>query len=477
MDGGDSGDDGPPIVEVSGVALNKTATVILKGGNETLIATISPVDATKQNVIWSSGDTDVATVSNGVVTAVAAGSAAIIVTTEDGGYTAGCAVTVTAYDISLTPSGTCIFPLATVGYGPQTAQSVMIRNTGSQATGALTLGLSGAGSSSFALSATLVNSIALWGTGSFTVVPHIGLTAGTYTATVTVSGGNGISVNFTVSFIVLPSYIMKAVPAGTVSTENTGSGNTDNWEAGKNSAYIKPYSMNAFSIGETEITYELWYAVRSWAESIGGYTFANPGREGNDGTDGAVPTTAKQEPVTWISWRDAVVWCNAYSEAAGRAPVYKYNSAVLRESEDSTVNEGSGKAELAIADTAASGFRLPTEAAWEYAARGGVPGTGTPWTYTYAGSNTADGVAVHSGNSGNNTAVVKSKSANSLDLYDMSGNVWEGCQDRIDMGALSLPIIRGGNWSSDAGFCIVAYRNIGTSSYRNNIVGFRVVCP
>jgi uncharacterized repeat protein (TIGR02543 family) len=105
-----------------------------------------------------------------------------------------------AYGISLNQSGTWTFPAATAGYGAQTAKSVTITNTGNQPTGSLTLALSS--SSAFTLSATSMGSITAGGSNSFTVTPKTGLSAGTYTATVTVSGGNGISASFNVSFTV-----------------------------------------------------------------------------------------------------------------------------------------------------------------------------------------------------------------------------------------------------------------------------------
>ena len=83
-------------VAVTGVSLNKNATSIEVGANETLTATIAPANATNKNVSWTSSNTSVATVSNGTVTAVAAGNANITVTTEDGSFSDVCAVTVTA---------------------------------------------------------------------------------------------------------------------------------------------------------------------------------------------------------------------------------------------------------------------------------------------------------------------------------------------------------------------------------------------
>jgi hypothetical protein len=94
-----------------------------------------------------------------------------------------------------------------------------------------------------------------------------------------------------------------------------------------------------FSIEETEIPYKLWKVVYYWAtddaRGTNRYTFANPGRQGGDHITGPVGTN--QHPVTTISWRDAVVWCNAYSEATGKTPVFNYGDVVLRESEDSSV--------------------------------------------------------------------------------------------------------------------------------------------
>jgi uncharacterized protein YjdB len=84
-----------PVIAVTGVSLNKTALQLKAGENETLIATIRPTDATNKNVTWTSSDTDVASVHDGLVTAKKAGTAVITVITEDGNFTAVCAVTVT----------------------------------------------------------------------------------------------------------------------------------------------------------------------------------------------------------------------------------------------------------------------------------------------------------------------------------------------------------------------------------------------
>jgi formylglycine-generating enzyme required for sulfatase activity len=266
--------------------------------------------------------------------------------------------------------------------------------------------------------------------------------------------------------------------------------------AGSNGVFIegRTVSLSAYKIAKYETTYELWYEVKTWATS-NGYTFTNAGCEGKNGTDGAAPTSAaKTEPVTTISWRDAVVWCNAYSEMSGKTPAYYSDTGcttVIKTLSGDTVYVKSG----------ANGYRLPTEAEWEAAARGGNPSDTTNWAYTYAGSGTIGNVAVYGSNYPSTyTAPVGSKAANSAGLYDMSGNVWEWCWDwngSISTGSVSNPtgaglatyrVGRGGSWNSLADFCTVSYRysGIGDPPYRDNNappyghvfsdLGFRVVC-
>jgi formylglycine-generating enzyme required for sulfatase activity len=473
-------------VAVTGVSLDQPTLTLPPNSTATLAATVSPDNAANKAVSWASDDTDVATVSEaGVVTAVAAGTADITVTTADGGFTATCAVKVTNYGISLDPTGTHTFPAAVVGYAAQTVQTVTVSNTGNQATGELTAALSGGDSSSFTLTKTSIPSISVGGNDTFPVVPKTGLAAGTYADTVTVSGGNDISAAFTVSFTVLPGYTMINVNSGTVSVSVDYNGSTSGYGTGPfSNAETVNVLIDTFSIGETEVTYELWRAVYDWAthtdRGANAYSFATSGRQGGDTATGPVGTN--QHPVTTISWRDAVVWCNAYSEALGKTPVYylegtadfSNTTRVLRESESSDISAGSGKAERAVLNSSATGFRLPTDAEWEYAARGGDPSDTTNWNYTYAGSGTVGDVAVYPGNSGNKTAVVKSKVPNGLGLYDMSGNVWERCQD---VYSDANRVVRGGSWRNDASYCTVARRNYDAPHDRFNNIGFRVVCP
>jgi formylglycine-generating enzyme required for sulfatase activity len=114
-------------------------------------------------------------------------------------------------------------------------------------------------------------------------------------------------------------------------------------------------------------------------------------------------------------------------------------------------------------------YSLPTEAQWEYAARGG----NNKDSYEYAGSNNINDVAWYTDNSGNHTHAVGQKSPNSIGIYDMSGNVWEWCQDCYNVDCFSR-VFRGGSWLDFASYCRVSYRNARSPGLRHSGVGFRL---
>ncbi|MDR1029553.1 MAG: formylglycine-generating enzyme family protein [Treponema sp.] len=139
-----------------------------------------------------------------------------------------------------------------------------------------------------------------------------------------------------------------------------------------------------------------------------------------------------------------------------------------------------------VCDFNATGYRLPTEAEWEYAAKGGSKGS---LSYEYSGGNNANAVAWYTNNSRNRTHPVGTKQPNSLGIYDMTGNVWEWCWDwygSYSRGNQSNPtgessgttrIGRGGGWNNRAAFTRVASRSRYSPSHRLSYLGFRLVRP
>ena len=195
----------PATIPVTGVTLDKSSLTLAEGGSAQLTATVKPDNASNKAVTWESGDTSVATVdTNGKVTAVGAGTATITATTQDGGKTATCVVTVTAqtYNISATPA-LLNFGAVTGGYAAApAAQTVTITNTGNQS---VTVNLPTSTNYTIAAGTGFTGGTAALAPNAaaeFTVRPKTGLGAGKYGETLTISGSGGASAKVTLSFAV-----------------------------------------------------------------------------------------------------------------------------------------------------------------------------------------------------------------------------------------------------------------------------------
>jgi formylglycine-generating enzyme required for sulfatase activity len=211
---------------------------------------------------------------------------------------------------------------------------------------------------------------------------------------------------------------------------------------GNNEEHPQHYvTLSNFSIGKYEVTQALWKHVVVWKQRQGGTTL-NP--------TPSYFTGDSLRPVEQVSWNDIQVWLGYLNELFGTTT-----------------------------------YRLPTEAEWEYAARGG-----THWNdnFTYSGSNNIDSVAWYWNNSGSLTHQRGTKAANQLGIYDMSGNVWEWCNDWYDVNYYSQSqsstnpqgptsgssrVLRGGSWLMWPYNVRCAGRSGGLPSGRSYEIGFR----
>ena len=224
------------------------------------------------------------------------------------------------------------------------------------------------------------------------------------------------------------TFEMVYVEGGTFTMGATSEQGSDAYDDEKPTHLV---TLSDFAIGKYEVTQELWEAVMGYNPSI---------------------FKGSTKPVENVSWDD----CQAF--------VSKLNN-------------------LLSSQLGGKRFSLPTEAQWEYAARGGNKSTG----YKYAGSNDISSVAWYENNSGKSTHNVGTKSPNELGLYDMSGNVWEWCQDwysSYSSSSQSNPtgpsggsdrVYRGGGWNYSTGYCRVSFRHLGTPSDLYSNLGFRLV--
>ena len=270
------------------------------------------------------------------------------------------------------------------------------------------------------------------------------------------------------------SVVLQPVPEGFVLVEagTFQMGSNDGYDDNKpvhEVTITKPFYMGEYEVTQAE--YEVYCS----------YGSSSPSSSYGDGDN---------YPAYYVSWYDALVYCNKRSRAEGLTPCYSINKSTNPEEWGDVPTSWDSTWNAVECDWNADGYRLPTEAEWEYAARAG---DNTVDSLTYSGTsdvNELEKYAWYYDNSDSTTHEVGKKEANAFGLYDMSGNVWEWCwnwytdsydeeteggSDPTGTSAGSNRVRRGGSWYYGSDYCAVSYR-YGSSPYdRSNILGLRVV--
>ncbi len=263
------------------------------------------------------------------------------------------------------------------------------------------------------------------------------------------------------------------VPEGFVKIPAASIAGTESWTP-DSKVFVsgRKLEIASFYMSDHEVTRGEYKAVMGSDPS----TASAHDKNGNELTG---DDNVKNNPVNKVSWYDSLVYCNKRSIKEGLTPCYSIDGKTDPKEWGTVPTSNNDTWNDVRCDFTANGYRLPTEAEWEWAARGGE-------SYTYAGSGNIDEVAWYSNNTNTNgTRDVKTKKANGYGLYDMSGNIYEWCWDWrgsiSDGTASSGPAsgssrcLRGGSWYGDDYAARVASRNYDYPGSRENGFGFRLV--
>lgn len=228
-------------------------------------------------------------------------------------------------------------------------------------------------------------------------------------------------------------------------------------------------SIDGFTIAKYETIFSEWLSV------MGVYSSSY----------GILANGINAQPVSYVSWYDAIKYCNLLSMAKNRTPVYTIKGKTNPDEWGPVPTFFDGDWDAVTCNWTANGYRLPTEAEWEFAARAEVNNP----DYLYSGSDTFEDVGWSYENGSGNVHVGGLLTANTVGVHDMSGNLWEWCWDRRnDTYYASSPtsnprgpntgiyrVLRGGSIDSDVKNCRVAERNFSVPYHKELDIGFRVV--